>query len=156
MVYYPNGGGEVKKLVAGLVVAVAASLAVAALAFGARTSTISVQAKLNAGQEVPAQVVKDTKAKGLFRGTIVGRKLTWKLTFSGLTGKATAAHIHMGAMGKAGNVLIPLCAPCRSGAHGKATFTAAMKRALAHHKLYVNVHTAKNPNGEIRGQLAKM
>ena len=90
-----------KKLVAGIVVAVAASLAVAALAFGARTSTISVQAKLNAKQEVPAQVVKDTKAKGLFTGKIVGKKLTWKLTFSGLTGKATAAHIHMGAMGKA-------------------------------------------------------
>jgi hypothetical protein len=73
-----------------------------------------------------------------------------------ITLPATAAHIHMGAMGKAGNVLIPLCGPCRSGAHGKATFTRAMKRALAHHKLYVNVHTAKNPNGEIRGQLAKM
>jgi len=156
MVNDPHGGGEVKKLVSGLAVAVAASLAVAALAFGARTSTLSVHAKLNAKQEVPAQVVKDSKAKGLFTGKIVGKKLTWKVTFSGLTGKATAAHIHMGAMGKAGNVLIPLCGPCKSGAHGKATFTRAMKRALAHHKLYVNVHTAKNPNGEIRGQLAKM
>ena len=62
----------------------------------------------------------------------------------------------MGAMGKAGNVLVPLCSPCKSGAHGKATFSAALQKALAHHKLYVNVHTAKNPNGEIRGQLAKM
>jgi NADH:ubiquinone oxidoreductase subunit F (NADH-binding) len=146
----------VKKLVAGLAVAVAASLTIAALAFGARTTTISVQAKLSAKQEVPAQVVKNKKAKGMFTGTLAGRKLTWKLTFSGLTGKATAAHIHMGAMGKAGNVVIPLCTPCRSGAHGKVTITAAVKRALAHHKLYVNVHTAKNPNGEIRGQLAEM
>jgi hypothetical protein len=82
--------------------------------------------------------------------------LAWKLTFSGLTGPATAAHIHLGAMGKAGNVAIPLCAPCKSGVHGKATLSASLKRALAHHKLYVNVHTAKNPNGEIRGQLAEM
>jgi hypothetical protein len=59
-------------------------------------------------------------------------------------------------MGKAGNVVIPLCAPCKSGVHGKATLSASLKRALAHHKLYVNVHTAKNPNGEIRGQLAEM
>jgi hypothetical protein len=146
----------VKKLVAALTVAVAASLAAAALAFGAHTNTTSVEAKLSAKQEVPKQVVKDTKAKGLFTGKLVASKLTWKLTFSGLTGKATAAHIHMGAMGKAGNVVIPLCAPCKSGAHGKATLSAALKKALAHHKLYVNVHTTKNPNGEIRGQLAKM
>lgn len=145
-----------KKLVAVLAFAVAASLAVVALAFGARTSSVSVSAKLTAKQEVPAQVVKDTKAKGKFTGTLAGSKLKWKLTFSGLTGPATAAHIHLGAMGKAGNVAIPLCAPCKSGVHGKTTLSAALKKALKHHKLYVNVHTAKNPNGEIRGQLAAM
>ena len=145
-----------KTLVAGIAVAVVASLAVVALAFGASRTTISVGAKLNAKQEVPAQVVKDTKAKGLFTGKLVGRKLTWKLTFSGLTGPATAAHIHMGAVGKAGNVVIALCTPCKSGVHGKKTLSRAVKKALIHHKLYVNVHTAKNPNGEIRGQLAKM
>jgi CHRD domain len=149
-------GGAVKKHVAGITVAVAASLAVVALAFGAGATTISVGAKLNAKQEVPAQVVKDAKAKGRFTGKLVGRKLTWKLTFSGLTGAATAAHIHMGAVGKAGNVLIPLCGPCKSGVHGKKTISRALKKALMHHKLYVNVHTAKNPNGEIRGQLARM
>jgi CHRD domain len=147
---------KVKKLVAGLTVVVAASLAVAAPAFGAHANTISVEAKLSAKQEVPAQVVKDKTAKGLFTGKLVGKKLTWKLTFSGLTGPASAAHIHMGAMGKAGNVVIALCTPCKSGAHGKVTISAGVKRALAHHKLYVNVHTAKNPNGEIRGQLAEM
>jgi hypothetical protein len=146
----------VKKLVAVLAFAVAASLAVTALAFGARASSTSVNAKLNAMQEVPAQVVKDTKAKGKFTGTLAGSKLTWKLTFSGLTGPATAAHIHLGAMGKAGNVAIPLCAPCKTGVHGKTTLSAALKKALKHHKLYVNVHTAKNPNGETRGQLAEM
>jgi hypothetical protein len=146
----------VKKLVAGLTVAVAASLAVAALAFGARANTISVQANLTAKQEVPKQVVKDTKAKGLFTGRLVGRKLTWKLTFSGLTGPATAAHIHLGAVGKAGNVAVPLCAPCKSGVHGTTTISAAVQKALTHHKAYVNVHTAKNPNGETRGQIAAM
>jgi hypothetical protein len=146
----------VKKLVALLAFAVAASLAVAALAFGARASSVSVSAKLTAKQEVPAQVVKDTKAKGTFTGTLAGSTLKWKLTFSGLTGQATAAHIHLGAMGKAGNVAIALCAPCKSGVHGKATLSAALKKALKRHKLYVNVHTAKNPNGEIRGQLVEM
>jgi CHRD domain-containing protein len=146
----------VKKLVAGLAVGVAASLAVAALAFGARASSISVHAKLTPKQEVPAQAVKNTKARGKFTGTLVGRKLTWKLTFSGLTGKATAAHIHMGSVGKAGNVVVSLCTQCKSGVHGKTRISAALKKALAHHKAYVNVHTAKNPNGEIRGQIAEM
>jgi hypothetical protein len=145
----------VKKVVAGLTVAAAVSLAVAAVAFGARASTVSVAAKLTAKQEVPAPAGAAT-AKGKFTGKLVGRKLTWKLTFSGLTGKATAAHIHMGAVGKAGNVVISLCTPCKSGVHGKKKLSAALKKALTHHKLYVNVHTAKNPNGEIRGQLAKM
>jgi CHRD domain len=147
---------QVKKLFAGLTFAVAVSLAVSALAFGARTTTISVAAKLTAKQEVPAPAVKNTSAKGRFTGKLDGRKLTWKLTFSGLTGQATAAHIHMGAVGKAGNVVVSLCTPCTSGVHGKTKLSAALKKALAHHKLYVNVHTAKNPNGEIRGQLAKM
>jgi CHRD domain-containing protein len=146
----------VKKLIAGLAVAVAASLAVAALAFGGRAKTINVEAALSAKQEVPKQVVKDTTAKGLFTGKLVGNKLTWRLTFSGLTGQATAAHIHMGAVGKAGNVVVPLCAPCKSGAHGTATISASVKKALATHHAYVNVHTAKNPNGEIRGQVAEM
>jgi hypothetical protein len=146
----------VKKLVTMLALGFAVSLAVTSFGFAAGTSTIHLAATLNAKQEVPKQVVKDTKAKGKFTGTLVGSKLTWKLTFSGLTGPASAAHLHLGKAGVAGNVLVPLCAPCRSGAHGKTAVSAAVKKALAHHKVYVNVHTAKNPNGEIRGQVAEM
>ena len=70
-----------------------------------------------------------------------------------LAGPVAAAHIHLGAMGKAGNVLVPLCGPCKNGVSGTVTVSAAVKSAFAKHLLYVNVHTAKNPNGEIRGQL---
>ena len=145
-----------KKLVTMLALGFGLSLAVVSFGSAARANTISVEATLNAKQEVPKQVVKDTRAKGRFTGKLVGSKLTWKLTFSGLTGPATAAHIHMGKVGQAGNVVVPLCAPCKSGAHGTTKISAAVKRALAHHKAYVNVHTAKNPNGEIRGQVAEM
>jgi hypothetical protein len=96
-------------------------------------------------------------AHGQFKGTVSGNTLKWKLTYSKLTGPATAAHIHLGAKGKAGNVLVPLCgaAPaCKSGLSGSVKLTAAMKSAFSKHLLYVNVHTAKNPNGEIRGQLS--
>lgn len=144
-----------KKLVTMLAFALAVSLVVVSLGSAARATT-TVAATLNAKQEVPKQVVKDAKAKGRFTGKLVGSKLTWKLTFSGLTGKATAAHIHMAKAGKAGNVIVVLCTPCRSGAHGSTKVSAAVKRALANHKAYVNVHTAKNPNGEIRGQISEM
>ena len=143
-----------KKLVVMLAAALALSLVVSSLGFAAGAGTIRLKAALDAKQEVPKQVVKDTKAKGLFTGKLVGSKLTWKLTFSRLTGKATAAHIHMGKAGKAGNVIVPLCTPCKSGAHGSMVVSGAVRKALAHHQAYVNVHTAKNPNGEIRGQLA--
>src|SRR5437763_10946244 len=108
-------------------------------------------------KKVPKQVDKDAAAHGLFKATLTGAKLKWKLTYAKLTGPATAAHIHMGAKGKAGNVLVALCgaAPaCRSGLTGSFTVDKAMKTAFSKHLLYVNVHTAKNPAGEIRGQLS--
>jgi hypothetical protein len=51
---------------------------------------------------------------------------------------------------------VPLCAgnKCKSGIHGTVTLTAATLKAVTHGGTYVNVHTAKNPNGEIRGQVA--
>jgi hypothetical protein len=141
----------VRKLVAfGVVVAVAAS---AAAALAATQSTVWTAA-LSSGQEVPKQVVKDTAAHGQFKGTLTGSTLKWKLTFAKLTGPATAAHIHMAAMGKSGNVVVPLCGPCKSGQTGTSTISAALKTAFKKHLLYVNVHTDKNPAGEIRGQLA--
>src|SRR5690348_18231030 len=97
-------------------------------------------ATLTAAQEVPKQVVKVPAAKGAFHATLSGKTLTWKLTFSHLSGPAGAAHIHLGAMGKAGNVLVPLCGPCKSGMSGKATLTAAVIKDAAKHLLYVNVH----------------
>ena len=135
-------------LVAGAVYA----LVLAALSLAASRSTVWT-ATLNSRQEVPKQVVKDTAAHGLFKATLSGDKLKWKLTFAKLTGPATMAHIHMAAKGKSGNVVVPLCAPCTSGMTGTATVTPTLLSAFNKHLLYVNVHTAKNPAGEIRGQL---
>jgi hypothetical protein len=129
------------------------ALALAALSLAATSSTVWTAA-LSSGQEVPKQVVRDTAAHGLFKGTLSGSKLKWKLTFAKLTGSATAAHIHMAAKGISGNVVVPLCAPCKSGQTGTATINRALLKAFKKHLLYVNVHTAKNLNGEIRGQLA--
>ena len=138
-----------------------AALAVCALALtalsAAAVKSTTWTAALSSGQEIPKQAVKNTNAHGLFKATLSGSTLKWKLTYAKLTGPAMAAHIHMAAKGKSGNVLIPLCgaAPaCTSGVHGSITATASLKTAFKKHLLYVNVHTDKNPAGEIRGQLA--
>ncbi len=145
-----------RKLVSALALGALAALVVASLALGGRrASPIMIGAKLTAAEEVPAQVVKNTKAHGSFTGDITGKKLTFTLTFTGLTGPATAAHIHLAGMGKSGPVVVPLCGPCKSPVKGTATLTASVLAALPKHDLYVNVHTAKNPAGEIRGQVAK-
>jgi hypothetical protein len=84
-----------------------------------------------------------------------GGSLSWRLTFQGLSGKATAAHVHLAKRGKAGAVAVSLCGPCRSGARGTAKLNAKTVTALLAGAAYVNVHTAKNPAGEIRGQVAR-
>ena len=91
---------------------------------------------------------------GTFTATLTGSKLSWHLSFKGLTGAASAAHIHLGAKGKAGNVLIPLCGPCTRAEMGSVKLNAMQVRDLTKLATYVNVHTAKYPNGEIRGQIA--
>jgi hypothetical protein len=117
-----------------------------------------VSARLDVAQEVPKLVVKAPGATGLFRGTYVeharSATLKWRLTYVHLTGTATAAHIHVGKPGAFGNVLVSLCAAnCRSGLTGTTKLSLKLVAQMQAGKIYVNVHTTKNPNGEIRGQV---
>lgn len=122
----------------------------------AGSQTYKYGASMTAKQEVPAPKGVPAKAKGGFTATVVeGSKITlkWKLTFSGLTGKVGAAHIHKGKAGKAGPVLTALCGPCKSGQTGSATIGASVEKAVESGSAYVNTHTAKNAAGELRGQI---
>jgi Cu/Zn superoxide dismutase len=114
------------------------------------------RAALSARQEVP-RPRGAARARGSFSVTATKSgattSLTWRLTFSRLTGRAVAAHIHLGARGRAGRAAVPLCGPCRSGARGRATVSGTVLAALEAGRAYVNVHTPRNPAGEIRGQL---
>jgi hypothetical protein len=131
----------------------AAALSLSGFALAGGASPLRLTARLDATQEKPAPHAA-ARATGLFTATLSGRSLTWRLTFARLTGRAVAAHIHLGRLNVAGPVAVPLCGPCVSGAHGKVTLTARVRAALVGGGAYVNVHTAKNPGGEIRGQVA--
>jgi hypothetical protein len=119
----------------------------------ASTST-ALTARLSGASEVPAVM---TDATGKVEATLnaASNVLTWTVTYSGLSGPATGAHFHGPAMaGQNAAVVVPLSAPVASPITGSAALTPGQAADLIAGKWYVNVHTAANPGGEIRGQVS--
>jgi CHRD domain len=85
-------------------------------------------------------------------------KVCFVLTAKDITLPASAAHIHVGATGSAGDIVVGLAAPDATGIAGgcvsapRATVKAILKNPSGY---YVNVHTSDFPAGAIRGQLSK-
>jgi CHRD domain len=142
-----------KALVTLAVLALTAALAAGGLAAVQTGGTLKLSAKLTAAREVPKPKGVPAAATGRFTGTLKGKKLTFKLTFSHLSGKAFAAHIHKGKAGTSGPVIVSLCGPCKSPVSKTVTVTSQARNAIEHAATYVNVHTPKNTGGEIRGQI---
>ena len=65
----------------------------------------------------------------------------------------TAAHLHQGVTGSNGGVIFALTPAAPNAYTGTTTLTPAQAVALASSGTYINVHTAPNPGGEIRGQV---
>ena len=87
----------------------------------------------------------DSKGTGTVTATYddASKKLTWKGSYSGLTGPATAAHFHGPApAGKNAGVMVPI-SPNGPSFEGSATLNDAQAKALADGDLYVNVHTER-------------
>jgi hypothetical protein len=130
--------------------AFAASVALAGPAFADK-----YKAALDAKSEVPANASTATGKADLDYDPAT-KKLSWKLTYSGLSGPATAAHFHGPAeAGKNGGVAVAIPNAGTSPVEGSATLTDAQAADLTSGKYYVNVHTQANPGGEIRGQVTK-
>ena len=133
-----------------LLLAAAGFLAASAPAFA---EMISYKADLNAASEVPPTTTKATGAVTAAYDT-ASKKLTWKGSYTGLSGDATGAHFHAAEAGKNGDVAVAIT-PDKSHFEGSATLTDAQAADLAAGKWYVNIHTKANPDGEIRGQVGK-
>ena len=96
-------------------------------------------------------------AKGLFTATVTDSgtsRSPWKLTFSGLSGKAVAAHIHKGKAGSAGGVLVPLCGPCTSGRRA-GEISSDVADLLESGLAYMNVHTQERGRRDSRSGEAR-
>ncbi|HUA51840.1 MAG TPA: CHRD domain-containing protein [Candidatus Sulfotelmatobacter sp.] len=125
-----------------------------ALAPGAHAQTKTLHADATTAQEVPPAMGGGT-AKGTFMLNPATKELTWTVTYSGLSGDAGAAHIHgPAAPGQNAGVVVNL-APngAKSPITGKATLTDAQVADLVAGKDYLNIHTAANKSGEVRGQI---
>ena len=105
-------------------------------------------------EEVPKQVVKNPSAHGLFKGTLTGTSLKFTLTFAEPDRPCRPPHTSISArraMSGATSSFRSAARPCKSPVTGTVTVSAALQSDFKEeHLLYVNVHTAKNPNGEIR------
>jgi hypothetical protein len=138
-------------------------------------------AKLIGFNEVPAV---STVASGRFKATVSHDEgsVEWELSYEDLEGAVQQAHIHVAQKSVNGGISVFLCTNLGNGPAGtqacpappatiSGTFTAAdvigpsgqgvapaefaeLLRAIRAGKTYANVHSAKFPGGEVRGQLA--
>ena len=129
------------------------SLSLAAPAI-AVADTLNLKADLLASTEVPP---KTSDGHGELTATYdpASKVLHYKVTYADLTGPASMAHFHGPApAGKNASVAVPVpMDKLASPIEGDATLSAAQESDLLAGNWYFNVHTAKNPGGEIRGQV---
>ena len=149
-----------RRSVLGLAVGGAAGTVFVSSARPARAAGTTYKAAMDGKSEVPP-----TTSSGTGSATVTydaaTKEVTWEGQFSGLSGPATAAHIHGPAeAGKNAGVIVPLSTqgtPFTSPFKGSAKLAddkaAALAAALSSGQAYVNIHTAANPGGELRGQL---
>ncbi len=130
-------------------------------------------ARLSGFREVPSV---STTGNGIFGARLeTNNTISYKLQFSNLEGQPQVAHIHFGQPGVEGGVIATLCGGdgkpgCTSDQEITGTITAAdivgpaaqgiapgefeeVLRAIRRGVTYVNVHSDKFPDGEIRGQI---
>jgi hypothetical protein len=119
-----------------------------------------------APNEVPP--ITTSNATGTFTATLSGTTLSYTVTWTGLSGNATAGHIHVGSPSASGGVVAPFVGlPATASGTFNGTITPADVKPsgavtnfddllvqMRGGNTYANIHTATNPGGEIRGQIA--
>lgn len=114
-------------------------------------------ANLTGDQEVPA-VTTGGSGSGSFTLNAAKTSLTFSVTASGLSGSVTAAHFHSAPAGVSGGVVFDVGSFVQES-NGQVTINGAWNinatdlASLDAGEIYINIHTAQNPGGEIRGQL---
>ena len=127
----------------------------ATIALAGSASADKMKATLDGKSQVPPNTSAATGTADIDYDP-ASKKLSWTVTYSGLSGPATAAHFHGPAEAdKNAGVAVAIPNAGTSPVSGSATLTDAQAADLVAGKYYINIHTTANPGGEIRGQVAK-
>jgi predicted Ser/Thr protein kinase len=160
-----SGGGPPRKhnrlLIGVLVVAIVALVAALAAVLATRgggssssngsTKGTTFNVPLSSSAEVPTSV--STSSSGTANVTIDGTKVCWAFTLHGVD-NPSAAHIHNGGPTVSGPVVVPLGAAFAQSGCTTAPENVTNAILASPTSYYVNVHSAKYPDGAVRGQLA--
>ncbi len=139
-----------------LALPMAAVLAASLTGMPASADPIALKANLKGTSEVPPNQSKATGSVAVNYDP-ADKSLSWKGSYSGLSGPVTAAHFHGPAeIGKNAGITVVIAMGSNAGTfEGSATISDSQAADLLAGRWYVNLHTAANPAGEIRGQVLK-
>ena len=124
----------------------------------AASAPMTKSLQLSSSQEVPANDSKGTGTADVSYNKET-KTLTYKVDYSGLTGEATMAHIHgTAARGANAGVAHDLTPVLKKSASGSFVDSVKVGDKIKEDSLlsgfyYFNIHTKKNPGGEIRAQI---
>ncbi len=142
----------------GLALALALGGSVRSVVAASALATMELSANLRGGaEEVPNPGDPDGMGTATVTLNSDSGQVSFTINVSNITLPTAAAHIHEGARGVAGGVVVPLTAPDANGAaSGSAPADAALMQRIMDNPagFYVNVHTPDFPGGAVRGQLA--
>lgn len=130
-----------------------ATTAPATTAAATSAAAVAMTGSLSAAKEVPTN---PSAGAGTVQASFDKQTstLNWTVTYTGLTGPVRAAHFHGPALaGVNAGVALGMSGSLESPMKGSAVLTAAQAADVLAGKWYVNLHTAANPGGEIRGQV---
>lgn len=128
-------------------------------AAGSNAAVLQFQSTLLGTNEVPAVVTTATGAVSMTFDDVTNTILTIDVFVRDLMGTLSASHIHIGAAGSNGGVIVGLGTAYVPDAGGlrlvlnNLAFPAANVGSLMAGNTYVNVHSSLFPGGEVRGQL---
>jgi hypothetical protein len=106
---------------------------------------------LSGQNEVPPNL---SGGSGTGKVELDGNVIKWNVSYSGTTGPVTAGHFHGPAQpGANAGVVVPFAGPLASPIIGSASLTPAQVDQVKQGLWYINLHTAANPGGELRGQV---
>ena len=148
------------------ILACAAGLALACAADSTSAPPGAYTAALTGAREVPAVV---TSASGTASFVLTGTTVTYTIAATGFSSPLTVGHVHLGAAGETGPVIVPFNISAQSGTvatgaidvgapitFGNITISGdSLRRLFENGRAYVNLHTAAFPGGELRGQVVR-